>query len=233
MQSKNLELIISQLEDLTLSLFPEILKIYEDKDFKTRHKKDGSPVTKADMLGHKLILKFLNKHYPDIPIVSEESFTQKGYKPVKEFWLVDPIDGTKEFVNRSGEFTTNIALIQNGHPVLGVVGAPAINKIWSGISAQTPKTTKLKAAQRIPKTKTPQKGINIFFISKTEYRAMPMINGAKKKNENESKSVARQIHRDASRSFFLMFVLFFKLSIRRNEKSMKRLEINVEVCSKT
>ena len=94
-------------------------------------------------------------------------------------------------------------------------------------------TTKLKAAQRIPKTKTPQKGINIFFISKTEYRAMPMINGAKKKNENESNSVARQIHRDASRSFFLMFVLFFKLSIRRNEKSMKRLEINVEVCSKT
>ena len=145
MQSKNLELIISQLEDLTLSLFPEILKIYEDKDFKTRHKKDGSPVTKADMLGHKLILKFLNKHYPDIPIVSEESFTQKGYKPAKEFWLVDPIDGTKEFVNRSGEFTTNIALIRNGHPVLGVVGAPAINKIWSGISAQTPKTTKLKA----------------------------------------------------------------------------------------
>ena len=63
---------------------------------------------------------------------------QKGHKPAKEFWLVDPIDGTKEFVNRSGEFTTNIALIQNGHPVLGVVGAPAINKIWSGISAQTP-----------------------------------------------------------------------------------------------
>ena len=71
MQSKNLELIISQLEDLTLSLFPEILKIYEDKDFKTTLKKDGSPVTKADMLGHKLILKFLNKHYPDIPFFSE------------------------------------------------------------------------------------------------------------------------------------------------------------------
>ncbi len=170
MQSKNLELIISQLEDLTLSLFPEILKIYEDKDFKTRHKKDGSPVTKADMLGHKLILKFLNKHYPDIPIVSEESFTQKGYKPAKEFWLVDPIDGTKEFVNRSGEFTTNIALIQNGHPVLGVVGAPAINKIWSGISSHTPKTTKLKAAAsssalKIVMSKSHQTVIDTAFLS--------------------------------------------------------------------
>jgi len=136
MLSENLESIISQLEELTLSLFPEILNIYEDKDFKTTHKNDGSPVTKADMLGHKLILKFLKKHYPYIPVVSEESFVQKGYKPAKEFWIVDPIDGTKEFVNRSGEFTTNIALIQNGRPILGVVGAPALNKVWSGIATK-------------------------------------------------------------------------------------------------
>ncbi|MDC1301046.1 3'(2'),5'-bisphosphate nucleotidase CysQ [Gammaproteobacteria bacterium] len=136
MLSENLESIISQLEELTVSLFPEILNIYEDKDFKTTHKKDGSPVTKADMLGHKLILKFLTKHYPNIPVVSEESFEQKGYKPAKQFWIVDPIDGTKEFVNRSGEFTTNIALIQNGSPVLGVVGAPALNKVWSGIATK-------------------------------------------------------------------------------------------------
>jgi 3'(2'), 5'-bisphosphate nucleotidase len=170
MQSKNLELIISQLEDLTLSLFPEVLKIYEDKHFKTRHKKDGSPVTKADMLGHKLILKFLNKHYPDIPIVSEESFTQKGYKPAKEFWLVDPIDGTKEFVNRSGEFTTNIALIQNGQPILGVVGAPAQNKIWSGIAAKKPKTSQSKARDsistlRIVMSKSHQTLLDTAFLS--------------------------------------------------------------------
>ena len=118
------------------------------------------------MLGHKLILKFLNKHYPDIPIVSEESFTQKGYKPAKEFWLVDPIDGTKEFVNRSGEFTTNIALIQNGQPVLGVVGAPAINKIWSGISAQTPKTTKLKVT-------TPSSALKIVMTASIISGPMP------------------------------------------------------------
>ena len=61
------------------------------------------------------------------------SFKQKNYKPAKEFWIIDPIDGTKEFVNKSDEFTTNIALIQNGKPVLGVVGAPAFNKVWSGV----------------------------------------------------------------------------------------------------
>ena len=170
MQSKNLELIISQLEDLTLSLFPEILKIYEGKDFKTSHKKDGSPVTKADMLGHKLILKFLSKHYPDIPIISEESFSQKDYKPAKEFWLVDPIDGTKEFINRSGEFTTNIALIQNGQPVLGVVGAPAINKIWSGIARQAPKMSKsmtptLSAALKIVMSKSHKTVLDTAFLN--------------------------------------------------------------------
>jgi 3'(2'), 5'-bisphosphate nucleotidase len=170
MQSKNLELIISQLEELTFSLFPEILKIYGDKNFKTTLKKDGSPVTKADMRAHKLILKFLKKNYPDIPIVSEESFLQKGYKPVKEFWLVDPIDGTKGFVNRSGEFTTNIALIQNGQPILGVVGAPVQNKIWSGIAAHKPKTSQLKATDsistlRIVMSKNHQTVLDTAFLS--------------------------------------------------------------------
>ena len=170
MLSENLESIISQLEDLTLSLFPEILKIYEDKNFKTTHKADGSPLTKADMLAHKLILRFLNKNYPDIPVVSEESFVQKGYKPAKEFWIVDPIDGTKEFVNRSGEFTTNIALIQNGQPILGVVGAPTLNKIWSGIATQATlskpsKKTILNPKLKIVMSKSHQTVIDTAFLS--------------------------------------------------------------------
>jgi len=136
MLTKNLDVIISQLEELTQSLFPPVLKIYNDPKFKVEIKGDGSPLTLADQTAHNLILAYLGEHFPSIPIVSEESFVQKNYKPAKEFWLIDPIDGTKEFVSRSGEFTTNIALIQNGKPVMGVVGAPTSGKIWSGIAAE-------------------------------------------------------------------------------------------------
>ena len=136
MLSKNLESIISQLEELTRSLFPEILKIYQNPRSSAQEKKDGSPVTAADMYAHKVIVNFLKRHFSEIPIVSEESFRQKNYRPAKEFWIIDPIDGTKEFVNKSNEFTTNIALIQNGKPALGVVGAPAFDQVWSGIAIE-------------------------------------------------------------------------------------------------
>ena len=148
MLSKNLELIISQLEELTRSLFPEILKIYRNPRSNVQEKKDGSPVTAADMYAHKAMVKFLKRHFPDIPVVSEESFRQKNYKPAKEFWIIDPIDGTKEFVNKSDEFTTNIALIQNGKPVLGVVGAPVFDQVWSGITNQQMNKKKADSKKR-------------------------------------------------------------------------------------
>jgi len=148
MLSKNLGSIIPQLEDLTRSLFPEILKIYKNPKSDAAQKKDGSPVTAADMYAHKVIVNFLAKNFPKIPIISEESFVQKNYKPVKEFWMIDPIDGTKEFVNKSDEFTTNIALIQNGKPILGVVGAPAFNQVWSGVAKQSHKRKKANNKKR-------------------------------------------------------------------------------------
>ena len=137
MLSKNLEYIISQLEELTRSLFPEILKIYRNPRSSAQEKKDGSPLTAADMHAHKAIENFLKNHFPNIPVISEESFKQKNYRPAKEFWIIDPIDGTKEFVNKSDEFTTNIALIQNSKPIIGVVGAPAFDQVWSGIANQS------------------------------------------------------------------------------------------------
>ena len=169
MLSKNLEPIIPQLEELTRSLFPEILKIYRNPRSRAQEKKDGSPVTAADMHAHKVIVKFLKKQFPDIPIVSEESFKQKNYKPEKEFWIIDPIDGTKEFVNKSDEFTTNIALIQNGKPVLGVVGAPAFNQVWSGIANQTMNKKKTdnknRSILRIVTSKSHRTVIDIAFLN--------------------------------------------------------------------
>ena len=169
MLSQNLESIIPQLEDLTRSLFPGIIKIYKNPKSKANLKKDGSPVTAADMFAHKEIVKFLAKSFPDIPVVSEESFAQQGYKPAQEFWIIDPIDGTKEFVNKSDEFTTNIALIQNGRSVLGVVGAPAFNKIWSGIASQphqlSKKNLKPRKVLRVVTSKSHRTVVDTAFLS--------------------------------------------------------------------
>lgn len=90
-------------------------------------KDDNSPLTKADTEAHEVILKGLKKHYPDIPVISEESAIPDYdiRKEWSEFFLVDPLDGTKEFIKRNGEFTVNIALLRNNEPVLGVVYIPA------------------------------------------------------------------------------------------------------------
>ena len=109
-----------------------IMDIYAT-DFAVRGKADASPVTEADERAEALILPALASLTPDIPIVAEEAAAAGRIPSVGErFWLVDPLDGTKEFINRNGEFTVNIALIENGSPVLGVVFAPALDRLFAG-----------------------------------------------------------------------------------------------------
>jgi 3'(2'), 5'-bisphosphate nucleotidase len=99
-----------------------------------REKADGSPVTLADEAAEAVILPALRALTPDIPVVSEEEVAQ-GIGPARvgtRFWLVDPLDGTKEFLSGNGEFTVNIALIADGRPVLGVVVAPALGETYAG-----------------------------------------------------------------------------------------------------
>ena len=102
-----------------------ILEIY-NTDFSHELKKDNFPLTKADMASHNIILKGLKESYPEIPILSEESseIPYKKRKNWKKFWLVDPLDGTKEFIKKNGEFTVNIALIENNKPVSGIIYVP-------------------------------------------------------------------------------------------------------------
>ena len=105
----------------------EILSIYET-DFAVEKKADHSPVTEADMRAHELIVARLRQRFPNVPVLSEESADEYPYearKPWAVFWLVDPLDGTKEFIKRNGQFTVNIALIREGRPDAGVVYAPA------------------------------------------------------------------------------------------------------------
>jgi 3'(2'), 5'-bisphosphate nucleotidase len=121
---------------LALKAGAKALEIYAT-DFKTEHKEDASPVTEADRLGEEIILAGLAEMAPDIPVLAEESASE-GNIPVlgDQFFLVDPLDGTREFVNRTGEFTVNIALIRDRRPVMGVVYAPAINRLYAGIVGQ-------------------------------------------------------------------------------------------------
>jgi 3'(2'), 5'-bisphosphate nucleotidase len=109
-----------------------IMEIYAT-DFETRGKDDNSPVTDADELAEKIILAGLGRLYPDIAVLAEESFAA-GFRPDigSAFILVDPVDGTKEFINKNGEFTVNIALIEEGKPTAGCVYAPAIGRIFVG-----------------------------------------------------------------------------------------------------
>jgi len=124
---------ISFLNRLAIRAGEEILKIYAEP-FDVEAKADGSPVTKADAAAERIILAGLTERFPGVPVVAEEA-VEAGHLPAvgERFFLVDPLDGTKEFLKKNGEFTVNIALVENGIPVFGVVAAPALGEIfWGG-----------------------------------------------------------------------------------------------------
>ena len=107
-----------------------ILEIYHSGDFDIEIKGDNSPLTKADTASHNVIMSFLMK--TNIPVLSEEgkAIAYEERKEWNQLWIVDPIDGTKEFIKRNGEFTVNIALIENQKPLIGVVFAPATGELY-------------------------------------------------------------------------------------------------------
>jgi 3'(2'), 5'-bisphosphate nucleotidase len=107
-----------------------ILEIYESGDFDVTVKGDDSPLTKADVASHNVIVSFLEK--TGIPILSEEgkAIPYEVRKDWKQLWIVDPIDGTKEFIKRNGEFTVNIALIEDQRPLIGVIFVPATGELY-------------------------------------------------------------------------------------------------------
>ncbi|OCQ19021.1 3'(2'),5'-bisphosphate nucleotidase [Pseudoalteromonas luteoviolacea] len=114
----------------------EIMQIYA-KDFAVDYKSDDSPVTDADLAANRVITAGLQRLTPNIPILSEESadISWQERQTWQRYWLVDPIDGTKEFIKKNGEFTVNIALIENGTPTMGVVYAPALNTCYLAAKA--------------------------------------------------------------------------------------------------
>jgi 3'(2'), 5'-bisphosphate nucleotidase len=123
---------LNDIKDIALKASEVIMEIY-NKDFEVEYKEDNSPLTEADLKSNEIICNSLINLYPNIPIMSEEN-KQTNYEERKDweyYWCIDPIDGTKEFVKKNGEFTINIALIYNKEPVLGVVYTPVLDLMYS------------------------------------------------------------------------------------------------------
>lgn len=132
----NFKVNIEEVIEIAKNAGEEILKIYNSDNFDIEIKDDNSPLTRADKASNKIIEEGLKKLYPEIPIMSEEGKdiefeTRKNWKI---FWLVDPLDGTKEFIKKNGEFTVNIALIENNLPIAGVIYVPALGETFYGIT---------------------------------------------------------------------------------------------------
>ena len=125
--ASDLPTLLAHALDLAQQAGQRILAVYQS-DFAVTHKEDASPLTQADLASHTLILEALAQLSPGLPCLSEEAAdipyaTRRSWS---RYWLIDPLDGTKEFVKRNGEFTVNIALVEGHRPVLGVIHAPAL-----------------------------------------------------------------------------------------------------------
>lgn len=121
--------IVPIIRDTVLRAGQEIMHVYGSDDFGVDTKSDDSPVTRADRAADDIIYAGLKASFPNIALVTEEQAETHDIT-AKTFFIVDPLDGTKEFINRRGEFTVNIALVENGVPTLGVVYAPAIGRLF-------------------------------------------------------------------------------------------------------
>lgn len=159
--------LVAELEKVAITAGDVILEIY-NSDFTHDRKQDQSPVTEADLAGEKVITAALRRLTPHIPVVAEEEAAANGLPPeaAKAFWLVDPLDGTKEFIARNGEFTVNIALVEHGQPTVGVVHLPVLGQTYSTDGKQAWRQMAGQPRQPISARQVPPEGA-IMTISRS------------------------------------------------------------------
>jgi len=134
MKIESIDINVNKVVNIAIDAGKEILRIYQQDSFGQQSKLDKSPLTEADIASHNFISSQLQKITPNLPILSEESkkIPWNVRKSWGIYWLIDPLDGTKEFIKKNGEFTVNIALIYQNNPIIGVVHAPVLNETWVG-----------------------------------------------------------------------------------------------------
>lgn len=163
-----------------------IMTVYQRANVEVQHKNDNSPVTQADLAAHHVICEGLRALPTQYPILSEESCDIRWAerRQWSRYWLVDPLDGTKEFIKRNGEFTVNIALIENGEPILGVVYAPVLEAMYTGerdrgaflndqpinVTAEAPATLRVVGSRSHPSPDT----LDWLKALDKPYRLIPM-----------------------------------------------------------
>jgi len=164
----NLKAILDDVIAISKKAGKEILEIYNTDDFDVQIKGDDSPLTKADLAAHNIIVDFLEEKYPHLPCLSEESTGIKfaDRKNWSRCFIIDPLDGTKEFIARNGEFTVNIALQENGKSILGVIHVPVADVTYSAArelgafkqsKEETPQSISVRSLQQ-------QNGENHFTV---------------------------------------------------------------------
>ena len=161
---------LKEVKDIARDAGAAIMDIYQSNDFDVQKKADDSPLTKADLAAHNIICEGLHALDIQYPVISEESLAISWAQRTHwcRYWLVDPLDGTKEFIKRNDEFTVNIALIEKGEPVLGVVYAPALGSMYTGerdrgaflndkaisVATQEPETLRVVGSRSHPSKET-------------------------------------------------------------------------------
>lgn len=138
MKHKDISNIIKQVCNIAKSAGDAIMEVYGTEDFGVISKEDDSPLTKADQAANDIIVAALEQLTPEVPIISEElkNAEYEQRKDYEYYWLVDPLDGTKEFIKRNGEFTVNIALIHNNKSIAGVVYVPVTDIMYWAVEGQ-------------------------------------------------------------------------------------------------
>ena len=144
-----------------------IMAVYRSGDAGATRKADDSPLTLADLASHRTIVAGLKELTPDLPILSEEAadIPYAERKLWTHYWLVDPLDGTKEFIKRNGEFTVNIALVENGEPVIGVVYAPVLDVCYYAARGEGAFVQRSKSAARPIRVEPHQTGQTIKVVA--------------------------------------------------------------------
>lgn len=138
MEVSEMKKICESLIDISIQAGDKIMEVYQSADFSVEKKSDDSPLTMADSESNEIICEGLEKLEIKFPIISEENkaISYETRKDYEYCWMVDPLDGTKEFIKRNGEFTTNIALIHQGIPIMGVVYAPVLEQVYYAIKGE-------------------------------------------------------------------------------------------------